>query len=151
MSDSFFVAFLLPFHVAGGAAIGAALHRIIQTGFAPRHIRDNFFLLLWGVLFGGLPLVFGLTAGVSWTVILQIVLFLGSAVIVAWRYEWLHDLYRQPGMFVATFGLIFAIVGLALTASMLSERTSDSLFIGFIFAGIGGLMFLVGAWLLLRN
>jgi len=151
MPDSFLIAFLMPFHVAGGAAIGAALHRIIQAGLSPRHIRDNFFLLLWGVLFGGLPLVFGLTAGGDWVVVLQIILFLGSVVIVAWRCEWLQDLYRHPGMFVATFGLVFATIGLALTASMLSERTSDGLFIGSVFAGIGGMTFLVGVWLLLRD
>ena len=151
MPDSFLIAFLMPFHVGGGVAIGVALHRIIQAGFALRQFRDDFFLLLWGVLFGGLPLVFGLTAGASWVIVLQLALFLGSAVVVVWRYEWLRDLYRQPGMFVATFGLLFAIVGLSLTASMLSEGTSEGLLIGSVFAGTGGLMFLVGVWLLLRG
>ena len=151
MPDSFLVAFMMPFHVAGGAAIGAALHKIIGDGVTLRTIRDNAFLFLWGALFGGMPLVFALAAGSIWVIVLQLGLFCGATVVVAWRYEWIRDLYSQPGMFVATFGLAFAIIGAAISMLILSAGDPGGLLIGLIFGGVGGLLTLVGIWMLLRS
>ena len=151
MPDSFLIAFMMPFHVAGGAAIGAVVHKINSDESTLRAIRNNAFLLLWGALFGGMPLVFGLTAGSLWVLALQIGLFLGAIIVVAWRYEWIRDLYSQPGMFVATFGLAFALIGIAVSMSILSEGDPGGLLVGLIFGGVGGLLTLVGIWLLLRS
>jgi ABC-type iron transport system FetAB permease component len=65
--------FLLPFHLAGGAALGVALRNIIQERFNLSSIPRNGFLLVWGIMFGGLlaGLIFGgvgglLTVGGVW-------------------------------------------------------------------------------------
>jgi hypothetical protein len=147
----FLMAFLLPFHLGGGVALGVALRRIVQGGFKFSSLAGNGFLLLWGAVFGGLPLLFGLAAGPSWFVFLQLATFLGTIIVVAVGYEWLRDLYSQPAMFVATFGLFFLLIGTALTASLLSQGDTDGLLIGLIFAGIGGIITLAGGLWLLRS
>jgi hypothetical protein len=149
-SGGFLLAFLLPFHVAGGAALGVALHRIIQGRSRLPNLAGSGFLLVWGSMFGGLPLVFGLTMGSGWIVLVQLSLLLGTIVFVALRYEWLRALYSQPGMFVASFGLTFFLVGALLTASLLGEAEPGAILPGLIFGGIGGLLTAVGVWMLLR-
>ena len=121
---SFLVAFLLPFHIAGGAAIGAALRRAFQGGFSVGKLLSNAFLLLWGSIFGGVPLVFGLATGQAWFVLLQIAVFLGAIIVIAIGYEWLRNLYSHPGMFLASFGLVFFVIGVAVAVSLLASRNS---------------------------
>lgn len=147
----FLIAFLLPFHLGGGVALGIALHRMMQGGFKFSNLAGNGFLLVWGAMFGGLPLLFGLTAGPSWFAFLQLATFLGTIIVVALCYEWLRDLYSHPAMFMATFGLFFLLVGMALTVSLLGQSSIDGLFVGLIFAGIGGLITLAGVIWLLRS
>ena len=148
---SFLMAFLLPFHIGGGAALGIALRRIIQDGLKLSSLAGNGFFLLWGSMFGGLPLVFGLVSGSAWLVVIQLAVFLGTIVAVSLGYEWLRDLYSHPGMFVASFGLVFFVIGAALTVTLLGEGDSGGLPVGLIFAGIGGTLTLIGIWLLLRS
>lgn len=151
----FLMAFLLPFHLGGGLALGIALRRLVQGGFKLSNLTGNGFLLVWGAMFGGLPLLFGLTAGPAWFVTLQMATFLGTIFVVALCYEWLRDLYSHPAMFMATFGLFFLLVGTALTVSLLGQNGTDGLFdglfVGLIFAGVGGLITLAGVIWLLRS
>ncbi|MGD2207625.1 MAG: hypothetical protein PVH17_12700 [Anaerolineae bacterium] len=147
----FLIAFLLPFHVGGGAAVGVALRRIVDGGSGFQRLLRGGFLLLWGVVFGGLPLMFGLTVKPGWFVLLQLAVFLGTIVLVAVRYEWLRALYSQPAMFVASFGFAFFVVGLAVATSLFSGGDPTGLLVGLIFAGVGGILTLVGVWMLLRE
>lgn len=147
---SFLVAFLLPFHVAGGAAIGAGLRRAFQGGFGLDKLLSSAFLLLWGSIFGGVPLAFGLAMGHAWFVLLQIAVFLGAIVVMAIGYEWLRNLYSHPGMFLASFGLVFFVVGLAVAGSLASGDASG-LLVGFIFGGVGGAILIAGIVMLLRT
>ena len=147
----FLIAFLLPFHLGGGVALGIALHRMMQGGFRFSNLAGNGFLVIWGAMFGGLPLLFGLTAAPSWFVLLQLATLLGTIIVVALCYEWLRDLYSHPAMFMATFGLFFLLVGAALTVFVLGQGDADGLLVGLIFAGIGGLITLSGVLWLLRS
>ena len=61
----FLLAFLFPFHLLGGAAVGIVLRKLIDNGFKLTSLADNGFLLLWGGMFGGIPLFFGLMMGCS--------------------------------------------------------------------------------------
>lgn len=145
------LAFLLPFHVGGGAALGIALRRFAQEGFKPMGLLRNAFLLLWGSVFGGMPLLFGLSMEPGWVFWLQLGTFLGCVAFVAARYEWLRDLYSHPGMFVASFGLAFLLVGATVTTFMLVTGDSEVLLVGLVFVGVGGLITLAGLWMLLRD
>jgi hypothetical protein len=147
----FLMAFLLPFHVAGGAALGAALRRSVQGGFAFSNLRTNGLLLVWGAMFGGIPLLFGVAIEPSWFFLLQLGLFFGTIAVVAVCYEWLRDLYAQPGMFVATFGFVFFVVGAAVSTIWLGGGETTSLLLGLLFGGLGGLLTLLGIWMLWRG
>jgi hypothetical protein len=147
----FLLAFLLPFHLGGGAALGIALRSIFKDGFKPSSIAHNGFLLVWGGMFGGLPLVFGLTMGSGGFFLLEVGVFVGAIVLVAVAYEWLRELYSQPGMFVASFGFVFFLIGVALTTTFLSAGSTDGLPVGLIFAGVGGIITLTGVWMLVRS
>lgn len=151
LPTGFVLIFLLPFHIAGGAAIGVALRRVTQDGFGCSGFLQNTFLLLWGALFGGLPLVFGTSLEPNWFFPLQLGAFLGSIVLVALFYDWLRDLYSQPGMFVASFGFTFFMVGLAVATLLSGNGDVSELLIGGIFAGVGGALALVGVWMLMRS
>ena len=142
--------FLLPFHLGGGAALGYALHRIIKDGFEWSSIPQYGFWLLWGSMFGGLPLIFGVLMGSVWFFVLELVVFAGAIVLVAVRYEWLRALYSQPGMFVASFGFVFLLIGASLTTTLLSEGSLEALMPGLIFIVVGGLITSSRVWLLLR-
>jgi len=151
MSTSFALAFLLPFHIGGGAAVGVALRRMVHGGFSFSGCTSNAFLVVWGVMFGGIPLFIGSALESTWVLALQIVAFLGTIVLVAVFYQWLRDLYRQPGMFVSSFGFVFFVVGAAVTSFILTSGDPEGFWIGLIFAGVGGLLTLAGVLLLLRS
>jgi hypothetical protein len=142
--------FLLPFHLGGGAALGYALRSMIKEGFALSSIARYGFFVLWGSMFGGLPLLFGLLMGPPWFLLLELAIFVGAIVLVAVAYEWLRELYSQPGMFVASFGFVFLLIGAALTTTLLSEGATEGVLPGLIFVFVGGLITASGVWLLLR-
>jgi hypothetical protein len=81
---------------------------------------------------------------------MELALFLGAIVLVALGYDWLRELYSQPGMFVASFGFVFFLVGAALTMTILSGGDAEGWPVGLVFGGVGGLVTLFGVWILLR-
>jgi hypothetical protein len=146
----FLLAFLLPFHVGGGAAVGVALAKAIKEGPGLSALFSDGFLLLWGVVFGGMPLLFGREVEPHWFILLQLGLFLGTILFVMWRYKWLLELYSQPGMFVASFGFVFLLVGVAVMTVLAAQGDNEALPIALIFGGVGGIVTLAGVWMLLR-
>lgn len=147
----FLLVFILPFHIIGGAALGAALHRTVRDGFTLSSLGANFFLFVWGAMFGGLPLLFGLTMEIGWFFFLQSAVFLGTVAGVALYYEWLRGLYSQPGMAIASIGFVLLLVGAALTITLLTAGGGEGLLPGLIFGGIGGILTLTGVLLLWRS
>jgi len=150
-STGFLTAFLLPFHVMGGVALGIAARRVIQNGFKLTNLVGNGFLLLWGSMFGGIPLIFGLAMGPGWFFPLQLGVFLGTAALVAWQFEFLLDLYRLPEMWLATFGFVFFVIGAGIASSMLAEGDTSGLIFGLAFGGPGLILVLVGVGMMLRG
>jgi hypothetical protein len=151
MPSSFLLTFLLPFHVTGGAVVGVAMKRVFSDGFKLSNIGANGFLLLWGLIFGGAPLVFGLSVGLGWFVALQVSAFLGAIGFVVLRYEWLRELYSQSGMVVATFGLAFLAIGIAAGLSLSSADEPIGLLVGSILGGVGAIVFIAGIWMMQRG
>jgi hypothetical protein len=96
-------------------------------------------------------LVFGLAVGLGRFVALQAGAFLGAIGFVFLRYGWLRDLYSQPGMLVATFGLAFLAVGIALGLSLSSAEEPIGLPLGSILGGVGVIIFIAGIWMLQRG
>lgn len=150
-STGFLTAFLLPFHVLGGAALGIALGRVIRNGFKLKNLVGNGFLFLWGGMFGGIPLPIGLAVGSASFFFLQLGVLVGTILLVAWQFEFLLNLYKLPEMWIATFGFVFFVIGVGIAASLLSEGDSSGLFFGLIFGGTGGCLVLGGVWSMLRR
>jgi len=146
-----FMAFFLPFHVIGGAALGTVARRLFQGGFKLSNLAGSGLTILWGAMFGGLPLLFGLVIGSIWLLLFQLIIFIGSIIAVALFYDWLRDLYRLPEMWVASFGFVFLMVGIGLTIPILSKGNTDALLVSLIFAGVGGLLTLLGVVPMLRR
>jgi hypothetical protein len=144
-------AFLLPFHIGGGAAIGVALHRAFEGGFSCSDVFANGFLLLWGIMFGGIPLVFGFAMETPWFFVIELLIFAGAIVTVALGYGWLRDLYSNPGMFVGTFGLVFFVIGMGLAVLMVGSGEAAGGFVALIFGGTGAGLLLLGILLMLRK
>lgn len=147
----FLMAFLLPFHALGGAAVGIAVRRAISNGFQLTSLADNGFLLLWGGMFGGMPILFGLAMGSGWFFALQLVVFLGAAGLVTWQFEWLRDLYSLPAMWLASGGFVFLMIGVGIAAALQGEGDAGWLFFVLIFGGVGGLCLLLGMGMMLRR
>lgn len=150
-STSFLMVFLLPFHIGGGAALGIALRKIFGGGFKLSNLPGTGFLLLWGSMFGGIPLIFGWAIGPGWFLPLQIGVFVGTIVLVAWQFEWLRDLYSLPEMWLASIGFVFFAIGAAVAVLPTSEGDPGGLLFGLIFGGIGGLLALSGVVSMLRR
>lgn len=151
LSPGFLLIFLLPFHVTGGAAVGYTLRRLAQNGLSLESLSRSGFFLLWGLMFGCFPLLFGAGIDSIWFRLAQWGLFLGTIVVVAFCFQWLRDVYSQPGMFVATFGFAFFVLGLTVTAMTLASDGSNGLPVGLIFCAVGGILTLTGVWMLLRS
>lgn len=147
----FVLSLVAPFHVAGGAALGIALRNLFQDGFKLSGIFQQGFFLVWGSMFGGIPLAFGLALGVGWVIALQLCIFVGTIAFVMVRYSWLRALYGQPGMLVATFGLGFFVVGIAVGSLLADAEAPTGLLLALIFGGIGAVIIGIGVWLLLRS
>jgi hypothetical protein len=147
----FLLAFLLPFHVTGGAAVGVALRGVLQDDFALSNVFRQGFLLVWGLMFGGIPLLLGLSEGVGWLVAFQLCAFLGTIALVAVFHPWLRELYSQPGMMVGTFGLVFLVIGVGVGFTFPGEENSVGLILALAFGGTGAVITAVGIWLMLRH
>ena len=102
-------------------------------------------------MFGGIPLLFGLAMGPGWFLPLQLIVFLGTVILVAWQFEWLRNVYSLPEMWLASFGFVFLAIGAGIAASLLSEGDTSGLLFGLIFGGVGGLLMLLGIVSMLRR
>ena len=151
MPTSFIMTLALALHVGGGTAVGVALRRIHQERSNLPNLFRAGFLLVWGALFGGLPLLWGLTTLPRWFLWVQLAVFLGTIALVALRYEWLRELYGQPGMAEASIGFAGLLVGGGLTASVLSSGSLSGVLAGLIVCGLGGALTLDGVRKLLRG
>ncbi len=147
----FMMAFLLPFHLIGGAALGAAIRGLFEGGFEFGKIAQNGFLLIWGAMFGGIPFVFGLTLGSGGFLLLELAVFFGALVTMMLFQDWLRDLYSHPGMSIASFGLVFFLIGVAFSMAIFGGGDADGALMGLIFAGVGGILLVAGVLMLLRT
>ena len=143
-------AFISIFHVIGGVALGITLR-----GWASDPTRENLggrvFFLVWGSMFGCMPLVFGLQTGLSMLAAQLAVLLVAIAVPFFWL-ERLRELTSDQNVVMIGFGGIFLIAGLAAGGFLLRE--GEWLFaalFGGTFTLLGGGFFLGGLLKLLRG
>jgi len=127
-------------HLWGGAAIGAGLRSAKETRLRAKAALP----LLWGLLVGVAPLVFGIQRGMllnSWAGLFwQIACLLASAIAVAIGLPRLRAWLLQPGMTAIMIGTLL-MAGGALVGAMLFRRGIEILSLilggaGFIFGAM---------------
>jgi hypothetical protein len=124
------IAFLSVFHLLGGAAVGVALWELRVAG------KPNTMLLVWGLLFGGLPMA----AGAGWPVILPFQLgeFLLAGGTTFFFWDRIRDLVSQTGVVVTLFGGVFFLVGCGAVSMLLGQREFlMAIVFGVSFGGVG--------------
>lgn len=142
------IAFFSLFHVIGGAALGITLR-----GWVNNPTRENlfgrFFFLIWGGMFGCIPLAIGIENG---TMAVQIVILLIAIVVPFIWLDHLREMVSDKNVVMVGFGGIFLIAGLVAGGAMFREREwlFAALF-GGIFSLVGGSIFVSGLLNLMRG
>ena len=144
--------FLCLFHLIGGAAIGSVLRGALRGKFA----CNSFFFLIWGGLFGGMPLVFGIQEfqkGASYFLMIQFAVLATAILVVAFIPEDLLAALRSPNIFSIAIGGVFLTLGVAMLFTNIFELKGlpEKLLGGGIFILMGGAVFLIGLWRLIKS
>jgi hypothetical protein len=149
-NTSFLLGFLSIFHIAGAIALGIAARGIWQLATGEGgSIGSSIFLVIWGGLFGCLPLAFGLDETAPdwllpaqlliWGTVFVITVFFGQKVL-----EWARPLFTV-GTGLIVFGGIFILGGLFGGYLALGQgEILTALIIGGVFGIIGGVIFVLG-------
>jgi hypothetical protein len=142
------IAFISIFHVIGGVALGITLR-----GWVNNPTRENLFsrtfFLIWGGMFGCMPLVFGIENG---TLVIQIVVLLIAIAVPFMWLEQLREMFSDQNVVMVGFGGIFLISGLVAGGALLREREwLFAVLFGGIFSLVGGSIFFAGLRNLLRG
>ena len=139
--------FLSVFHVVGGIALGVGARQWRSAWQARANRLVPPFLLLWGALFGGLPLIFGLATQQGGLLAGQGAILLASFAITFWFYEPLKEGLGHQYVFMIVFGLVFISVGALVSVLMLRSDGTDpwqAVAMGGIFFAVGSLVLSAG-------
>jgi hypothetical protein len=129
------------------------------VGIAIRRLREAtpvvLFLILWGGLFGGIPLLIGweifLEEGLPILCIAQGAVFLGAILGAAFLPSVLVESLVSANTAIMGFGGIFLLVGVGVAAAMFRENLLLALIIGLVFGVVGVGAVLLGFWNVLRG
>jgi len=141
--------FLSIFHIIGGVAVGVGLRKW-RSAWKSQLSRTPPFLLLWGILFGGMPLIFGLAGGLRSIFVAQAVILLASVAVTFWFFDPLKEMLSHQYMFLIAFGGVFIVVGVIVGGLMIRTETGwQALLAGSIFLVVGTLILASGVaqWL----
>jgi hypothetical protein len=144
--------FLNLFHLLGGVAIGSVLRGALRGKFS----CNSFFFLIWGGLFGGTPLVFGIQEfqkGAPYFLMIQFAVFAAAILVVAFIPEDLLATLRSHNIFSIAIGGVFLTLGVAMLFTNLFplKTLQDKLLGGGIFILAGGAVLLIGLWRLIKS
>ena len=142
--------FVSLFHVIGGIAIGSAL-RGLKGGFS----GGTLFLLVWGGMFGCMPLAIGwdqfgaigrpdllaLEFGILIAAILATALMPGSML----------EALKSPQVAPIAFGGLFLLIGIGAGVIMVQNDPLPGILFGGCFAGAGAISFVAGLAKLLKS
>ena len=154
------VHFLLLFHVISAAVLGGAVRSFWQARGQPGASGCGLsFTAVWAALFGGIPFTFGVRLatserGYGWLIPLQVAVWGGTFLTVLLAHGELQatlEPLRDPDMLMMLFGGGFLLVGLALLALSPGESRLGTVCAGGSLFLIGGTVFGIGLWQMLRT
>ena len=141
--------FLSIFHAVGGAALGITLRGWVND---PSHKEvGRLFFLVWGGMFGCMPLLFGLEYGLPMLAAQVAVLLSAIAVPFFWL-DRLRELFSNQNLVLTGVGGIFLVAGLAAGGFLLREgQWLPAALFGVPFVSMGGGIFFYGLRSLLQG
>ena len=144
--------FICIFNLIGGIVIGLVLRGVMHGKFS----CNTIFLLIWGVLFGGMPLLFGaeeFQKGAPLFLLVQVAAFGLPIVIVALISDEFFETLRSPNIASIAIGGAFLLIGIAIlvTNSFEIKTLQEKLVAGGVFVLSGGCVFLIGLVRILKS
>ena len=141
------LAFLSIFHVIGGAALGLTLRSLVREP-SLKGLFGRVFFLIWGGMFGCMPLAFSLQdGGLNYTTLAFQLGILGTAMAVPFfLYDYLREYARDKNMVRMGIGAALFLFSAALSGAIIGSAGLDlpSLLIFTIFGGGGGYLVVTG-------
>jgi hypothetical protein len=144
--------FICLFNLIGGMVIGLALRGIKRGKLA----CNTFFMLIWGILFGGMPILFGIEEfqrGAPFLLLAQIASFVIPIGIITLISEEFFETLRSPNVICIMLGGLFLMLGIAILITNIFEikTLSEKIVVSVIFLLSGGAVFIFGLVRLLRT
>ncbi len=140
------LAFVSVFHVIGGIAIGSTF-RGLRNGFRFGRI----FFLIWGTLFGCMPLSIGAKAGALYLFGIEVFVLMSAILGAALMPDWVLGSFNWSDMFPIGFGGLFLLIGIFAGGLLLKTDPIWGLVFGCSFGGTGALVFFLGLRTLLQR
>lgn len=149
--------FLSIFHIIGGIALGSSVRGIRQLIRGEGgSLSNSLFFIVWGGMFGCMPLAFGFDPAIPFWVLAAQVLILAAAFIITAIFgrtalNWLKPVFNVFTGLMA-FGGIFMAAGLLGAYATLKEgELATALILGLVFGIIGLGIFILGLAGLFKN
>ncbi len=152
--------FLSLFHVIGAAVLANALRRLWRD-LRVRELMGcrSVFLVVWAAMFGCLPLAFGIgfagqEGGTPLFLFGEVLVWLTTFLMVLLAEEALKDVFepfRHQETLLMLLGGVFVVTGVSVVSAMIVEEELGGMLAGGIFTLLGGTVFGVGLWRLLKS
>ena len=137
-------AFLSLFCLIGGAAIGS----VVRTWRKRGPSFNSTFLLIWGGLFGGIPIFMGTVMfgahGAFYLLGLQVGLFIGIILVVAFVPDLYLESFDMDKIAPVAFGGLFLLIGVVLGVVLITSNLLMAIIFFVAFGGAGALFFVQG-------
>ena len=139
------------FHLIGGVALGIPLRQWLRGRFS----CNSIFFVVWGAMFGVLPLVIGFNVfvphGATDEFNLELALLLVPILIVVLLPDRFLASFDARAILPVAIGGVFLLVGLGVGAALYSSSPLTALIIGGVFGGLGGMVLIAGVVSALRR
>ncbi len=143
--------FFAIFHVGGGIAIGSTIRQWLHGGFS----LQQPFLLIWGAMFGGIPLCVGagifLSQGMPFLIAVQLGVLVATISVTALIPGWFLESFDLAVAMPVLIGGLFLVVGFGIGVSLWRTDTGGALLMLGVFGGVGALVFVLGLLKVLKG
>jgi len=138
------IAMLSLFELIGGLVLGSTMQKIAGSGFLPRMILSQAFLVIWGIMFAGIPLLIGGSSFGLTSFLIQ-----SAVLICAWVSGFLfldqiRAIVALPWLWFVGFGGLFATAGAAAAFLAANQDPALALVLGISFGGVGTIFLVIG-------
>jgi len=135
--------FLSLFHLLGGGGLGVALRPLRTRPAGSRGCGVNVGLAIWGLMFGGIPLLMALEA--PWLLPVQLCEMLVAFFITFFFWDRIRELLSHDNVLLVLIGGVFFMAGSGVASILLKDGDFLlSAVIGLLFGGLGLALVLLG-------